>query len=77
MGIAVVKELGFVDSQESCFQTSKRSNMGSAVVVGGQSPDIQKFCFQTAKRSDMDCAELLGVYLLIVRNGILGCKTYR
>ena len=48
--------LRFADSQESRFQASKRSNMGSAVLVGGLSADIQEFCFQAAKRKDMDFA---------------------
>ena len=46
------------DAQESCFQASKRSNMGSALLVSGRFDDIQEFCLQTAKRSEMDCAEL-------------------
>ena len=51
-------------------QASKRSNMGSAVLVVGRFVDIQDFSYQGAKRSDMDCVELKGVYLLIVRKGI-------
>ena len=62
---------GFHDAQESRFQASKRSNMGSVVLVIGRCADIQEFCFEAAKRSDMDCAELQGGLFLIVRNGIL------
>ncbi len=47
----------FDDSQESCFQASKRSNMGSAVLHGGHSADIHEFSFHTAKRADMDLVE--------------------
>ena len=47
-----MKGLRFADSQESRFQASKRSNMSSAVLVGGRSADIQEFSFQPAKRSD-------------------------
>ena len=43
----------FYDSQESRFQASKRSNMGSA--------DIQELCFQGAKRSDTDSVDVQGV----------------
>ena len=31
----VMKGLRFADSQESSFQASKRSNIGSAILVGG------------------------------------------
>ena len=48
----------FADSQESRFQISKRSYMGSAGQIGGWSADIEEFCFQCAKRSDMEYAEL-------------------
>ena len=60
----------FDDSQESRFQASKRSNMGSAVLEGGRSADIHEFIFQAAGLSDMDCVELQWFSLLIVRNGI-------
>ncbi len=53
-----MKGLRFADSQESRFQASKRSNMSSAVLVGGRFVDIQEFFFQ--KRSDMDCVVLQG-----------------
>ena len=36
-----MKGLRFVDSQESRFQASKRSNMGSAVLIVGRSADIR------------------------------------
>ncbi len=51
--------------------------MGSAILVGGRFDDIKEFCFQAAKYLDVDCAELQGVYLLIIRYGILGRETFR
>ena len=33
----------FTDAQERHFQPSKRSNMGSALLVGGRFDDIQEF----------------------------------
>ncbi len=50
----------FADSQESRFQASKRTNMGSSVLEGRRSANIHEFCFQSAKRSDMECVELQG-----------------
>ncbi len=47
----------FDDSQESRFQASKRSNMGSCVLESGRCADIHEFCFQAAKRSDLVCVE--------------------
>ena len=41
-------------SQKSRFQTSKRTNMGSAILEGGRPANIHEFCFQAAKRSDME-----------------------
>ncbi len=67
----------FDDAQESRFQTSKRSNMGSAVLQGGRSADIHEFCFQAAKRADMVSCEMKGIYLLIVTNGFFGLETLR
>ncbi len=43
-----MKGLRFPDSLETRFQDSKRSNMGSAVLVGGRSADIHEFLFQAA-----------------------------
>ncbi len=51
--------------------------MGTAVLVGWRFDDIQEFCFQAPKHSDLEFAELLGVYLLIIRYGILGRETFR
>ena len=48
----------FDGSQESRFQASKRSNIGSAVLESGRCADIHEFCFQAAKRSDMVCVQL-------------------
>ena len=56
--------------QESRFQSTKRSNMCSAVLEYGRSAYIHEFSSQAAKRSDMDCVELQGCLFVIVRNGI-------
>ena len=58
MGSIFMKGLRFADYKESRFQASKRSNMGSAVLVRGRYIDIQDIIFQGAKLSDMDCNEL-------------------
>ena len=60
----------YAGSEESRFQASKRSNMGSAVLEAGRSADIHEFPFQPAKRSDMEVKTCKGIYMLIVRNGI-------
>ena len=44
MGSAVLHLGQFADAQESLFQASKRSNMGSALLEGGRIDDIQEFC---------------------------------
>ena len=54
MGCSALQCGQFDDSQESRFQASKRSNLGSAVLQGGHFADIHDFSFHTAKRSDMD-----------------------
>ncbi len=46
------------DSQESRFQASKRSNMGSNVLECGRSADINEFRFEATIRSDINCDEL-------------------
>ena len=65
----------FADSQESRFQASKRSNMGSAVLEGCCSADIHEFCFQAAKCSDMFYVEMQWGYLMIVINCIIAAKS--
>ncbi len=55
------------DSQESRFQSSKRSVI---VLVSGPSADIQEFCFQAAKCQTLTVPNCKGVNLLIVRKGI-------
>ncbi len=55
-----MKALRFAETQESCFEALKRSNMGIDVQEGGRSADFQEFCFQAAKRSDMKSVELQG-----------------
>ena len=46
----IMQDGRFVVAQESLFQASNRSYMGSAVLVGGRFDDIQEFFFLTAKR---------------------------
>ena len=53
MGIAVMKGLRFVGTQELCLEAWKRSHMGCAALLSGRFAEVQKFCFQTAKLSDM------------------------
>ena len=50
----------FANFQESRFQSTKRSNICSAVLEYGRSANIHEFCFQAAKRSDMDCFDVQG-----------------
>ena len=72
MGCSALLCCRFDFSQESFFQASKRSNMGSAVLEGGLSADIHEFCFQAAKRSDMDC-----VKVQLSGMAFSGCETFR
>ena len=65
-----MKILRFADFQETRLQASKRSNMGSAVLLGRRCANIEEFCFQTAKHSVMGYAEIQGSLLLITRNDI-------
>ncbi len=48
---AVHKGLRFADTQESCFETWKRSHMGSSALIFGRFDDSQESCFQASKRS--------------------------
>ena len=70
MGCSALLYGRFADSQESRFQASKRTNMGSAVLEDGRPANIHEFCFPAAKLSDMDCVQVQVAYLLKVRNGI-------
>ena len=60
MGIADMKGSRFADSQEYCFQSSKRSNMWSAVMLGGRCADVQEYSFQIVTLWDLGCDELQG-----------------
>ncbi len=60
MGCSVMLCGRFEDSEESRFQVSKHSNMGSVVLQGSCSVVIHEFCFQAAKRVAMDCVALQG-----------------
>ena len=55
-----MKGLRFANTQESCFETSKRSHMCCAALLCGRFGDIQELRFKPEKRSDMDSAELQG-----------------
>ena len=50
MGIAVMKGLRFVDTQESCFEVSKRSYFVCAAVLCGRYSDVQELRFIPEKR---------------------------
>ena len=52
MGCSGLLGCRFDVSQESRFQVSKRSNMGSSVLQGGRSANIHELCFEAAKRSN-------------------------
>ena len=68
---------GFDGPQESRFQASKRSNMGSVVLEIARCADIHGFCIQAANRPDMDCVELQCGLFADCRNGIFGLQTFR
>ncbi len=57
----------FDDSQESLFQASKRSNMGSAVLQGGRSADFPNYVLKLHNIQILTMFKFKGVYLLIVR----------
>ena len=57
----------FVDSQESRFQATKRSNMGSAVLIGGRSADFTNYVFKLQNVQIWTVSKCKRVYLLIVR----------
>ncbi len=55
---AVIKELRFANSQESCFEAWKRSHMGCSALLCGRFYDSQESHFQASKRSNMGSAVL-------------------
>ena len=57
---AVMKRLRFADTQESCFEASKRSHMGCSALLCGRLADSQESRFQASKRSNMIGAVLKG-----------------
>ena len=64
----------FDDSQESRFQVTKRSNMGSAVLLGGRSTVFPNYVFKLINVQIWTVVKWKRVYLLIVRNAFSGSK---
>ena len=60
----------FADSQQSRFQSSKRSNMGSAVTEGVRIMIFTNSVFKLLNVQIRTVSNCKGVYLLIDRNGI-------
>ena len=61
-------------SQGSRFQASKRSNMGSAVLLGGPSADFPNYYFKLQNVQIWTVSKCNGDYLLIVRMTFSGSK---
>ena len=57
---AVMKGLRFVNTQESCFETWKRSYIDGKALQCGRIADSQKSRFQASKRSNMGSTVLEG-----------------
>ena len=55
-----MKGLRFPNTQESRFETWKRSYMGSSAMLFGRFDDSQESRFQASKRSNMGSAVLEG-----------------
>ena len=66
----------FDDSQESRFQATKRSNMGSAVLLGGRSANIPNYVFKL-QNVHMDCVEVQERLFADSQNGIFNFETFR
>ena len=77
MGIFILQQGRFADSQESRFQAANRSNTGNAVLQGGRLATAQEYRFQAAKRSDMGSAVLQGGRLATFQNRVSGCESFR
>ena len=56
----------FDDHQDSRFQVTKRSNMGSAVLLGGRSADFTNYVFKLQNFQIWTVSKCKRVYLLIV-----------
>ena len=68
MGFAVMKGLRFGDTQESCFETWKRSYMGCAALLCGRFADAQESRIQAANRSKIWSAATPVFNLLMLSN---------
>ena len=55
-----MKELRFANTQESCFETWKRSYMGCSALLCCRFDVSQESCFQASKRSNMGSSVLQG-----------------
>ena len=64
----------FDDSQESRFQATKRSNVGSAVLLGGRSADFPNYVFKLQNVQFCNESKCKRVYLMIVRMAFSGSK---
>ncbi len=60
----------FADSQESHFQTSKRSYIGYVVLESNRSDDIHENTFKLQKVQMWTVSNCKCVYLMIFTNGI-------
>ena len=74
MGCSAQLCVRFDDSQESGFQATKRSNMGSAVLQGGRSADFPNYVLKLQNFQIWTVSKCKGVYLLIVRMAFSGSK---
>ena len=74
MGCSALLYGRFADSQESRFQASKRTNMGSAVLEDGRPANIHEFCFPLKNFQIWTVSKCKRVYLLIVRMAFAGSK---
>ena len=70
MGSVVLQVCRFADAQQSCFQSAKRSNMGSRLKQGSRFPDAQESHIRGSKHSEMGCALLEREEFLMFRNRI-------
>ena len=64
----------FDDYQDSRFQVTKRSNMGSAVLLGGRSTVFPNYVFKLQNFQFCNESKCKRVYLIIVRMAFSGSK---
>ena len=76
MGCSALLCVRFDDSQESRFQATKRSNMGSAVLLGGRSADFRNYVFKL-QNVHMDCVEVQEGLFADSQYGIFSFETFR